>query len=163
MDGCVGSPTIPNVATCRAVPRYYKLINEIEVQRGEDPKSRPNSQGEEAAHQGAESEPIKTDGVSKDKSTPSAIQMAPIVPSVTHDEPATKVTEPTVSSISQGAPEATTEGGKDEKNVTKTTPNECGRKNSPTSSTSDCSRMRGTPGGNCRGMTSRVVDSTVET
>ena len=28
---CVGSPKIPNVATCRAVPRYYELINEIEV------------------------------------------------------------------------------------------------------------------------------------
>ena len=42
LDGCVGSPMIPNVATCTAVPRYYELINEIDVQEGEDPKSRRN-------------------------------------------------------------------------------------------------------------------------
>ena len=43
LDGCVGSPKIPNVATCRAVPRYYQLIKEIEVQPGQNPKSRPKT------------------------------------------------------------------------------------------------------------------------
>ena len=46
---------------------------------------------------------------------------------------------------------------------TKSTTKECGRKNSPTSSHSDGSRTRGTPGGSRTGspVTSRVVEATV--
>jgi len=32
LDGCVGSPKIPNVATCSSVPRYYDLFSKTDVQ-----------------------------------------------------------------------------------------------------------------------------------
>ena len=149
---CVGSPKIPNVATCRAVPRYYELINEIEVQQDEDPKSRPNHQGEVAAHQGTEDEPTKTDS-SQVKSAPSAIQLAPIVPSMNQEVPDFNVVPP------RGAAEAKREGDKNQNNDTKTTLKECGRKDCLTRPRIDCPRM----GGNRRDMTSCVVVSTVGT